>query len=425
MVPRTKLHETHVQWHTLWMDVFAVMAEIADRVEVDVDAIVAAMDAAVVGTMPILGADAAIAGETSASDRANVRRFLAVARRAADPPPTVVPPEALDFARTLVRRGIEADAVYQGYRRGQQVLWRRWTAAAHDVTSSGAELAAVLDASMELMFTYVDEVVGRVIAEMQREREQVLGGELARRAETIRLVLDGAPLDTAAAGRRLRYDLTRHHTALVIWADSHDAAPSALEAAGLAVARAAGARQPLTLAAATTTVWAWIGSDRPLEAADLARALSEGDPDVRVALGPTGRGVSGFRRSHEAALSIHRLLAANPDGGRVATYAELEITALAAQDEQRATEFVHATLGPLAADSASAARLRETLRIFLDEAENAPRAAARLHTHRNTVLQRVARASDLLGYRPGERRLALALALELRRRLGHRERPSA
>ena len=36
--------------------------------------------------------------------------------------------EALDFARTVVRRGIESDVAYQGYRQGQQTLWRRWMA---------------------------------------------------------------------------------------------------------------------------------------------------------------------------------------------------------------------------------------------------------------------------------------------------------
>ena len=93
---------------------------------------------------------------------------------------------------------------------------------------------------------------------------------------------------------------------------------------------------------------------------------------------------------------------------------------LTAHDAERAAEFVAATLGPLAAETPSAARLRETLRVFLDEAENAPRAAARLHTHRNTVLQRVARATELLGHRPGERRLAVELALELCHQLGPR-----
>ncbi|MBU3067776.1 helix-turn-helix domain-containing protein [Nocardia sp. NEAU-G5] len=55
------------------------------------------------------------------------------------------------------------------------------------------------------------------------------------------------------------------------------------------------------------------------------------------------------------------------------------------------------------------------MRIYLAEADHAPRTARRLHTHRNTVLQRVARATELLGYPPGERRLTVMLALELDR----------
>jgi DNA-binding PucR family transcriptional regulator len=110
-------------------------------------------------------------------------------------------------------------------------------------------------------------------------------------------------------------------------------------------------------------------------------------------------------------------MAADPDGGPVFAYHELEVTALASENEARARDFVMATLGQLADDTPAGARLRETLRVFLEEAENAPRAAERLHTHRNTVLQRVARATEMLGYPPGERRLAVELALELRRRL--------
>jgi DNA-binding PucR family transcriptional regulator len=403
------------------MRTFELMAEIADRLEADLDGVVGEMDAAIVGTIPPLAVDAAIAAEASASTRANVRRYLAVARRAADPPPPDVPPEALDVARTVVRRGIELDAIYQAYRRGQQTLWRRWMTAAEEVTTSVAELGAVLNVSLDLLFHYADEVLGRVIAEAQREREQVIGGALARRTEVIRLILDGAPLDITTASRRLDHDLSRHHTALVIWAESAESPQGALEATALALARAAGARRPLMLTAGVTTLWAWIGSNTALASADFARWLPAGDPQVRVAVGPGGRGVSGFRRSHEGALTVHRLLAGNPEGGRIATYDDLEITVLAAQDERRATEFVTATLGRLADNTASAARLRETLRVFLDEAENAPRAAARLHTHRNTVLQRVARATELLGYPPGDRRLAVELALELRRRLGHRD----
>ncbi|MCX4515122.1 helix-turn-helix domain-containing protein [Streptomyces sp. NBC_01619] len=115
---------------------------------------------------------------------------------------------------------------------------------------------------------------------------------------------------------------------------------------------------------------------------------------------------------------MHRLLVGNPDSERLASYRELEVTVLAAQDPRRAGEFVATTLGPLAEEEPAAARLRETLRVYLEEAENAPRTAARLYTHRNTVLKRIGRATELLGYQPGERRLAVELALELGRRLG-------
>ena len=138
---------------------------------------------------------------------------------------------------------------------------------------------------------------------------------------------------------------------------------------------------------------------------------------MRAAIGPTRRGIEGFRASHEAALTVHRLLLGNPASGRFGSYRELEVTALAAHDPRAASEFIAATLGPLAEDSPAAARLRETLRVYLEEADNAPRAAARLYTHRNTVLKRIARATELLGYPPGERRLAVELALELRRHL--------
>ena len=135
---------------------------------------------------------------------------------------------------------------------------------------------------------------------------------------------------------------------------------------------------------------------------------------------PRSPGLHGFRRSHEGAVAVQRLLLGQPNDDRLATYAELEVTALTSGDEQRAAEFVLATLGRLAEDTPSAARLRETLRVYLDVADNAPAAAVRLHLHRNTVLQRVGKATELLGYEIGDRRLALTLALELAHRLGAR-----
>ncbi len=320
-------------------------------------------------------------------------------------------------ARTVVRRGIDLDRIYEGYRRGHQVGLERWLARAYEIVEPGPELIGVTELSLSLAFRFIDQTLGRVLAEAQREREEVIGGALARRTETIRLILDGAPIDPTAASRRLGYELDRRHTAVVVWAESSVAPHGALESAAVLLAQAAGSQRPLTLPAGTTTLWAWIGTPSEPAIEDLRSAVERSPDGVRAAVGPTRRGIEGFRDSHEAALTVHRLLLGNTASGRFGSYRELEVTALAAHDPRAASEFIAATLGPLGEESPAAARLRETLRVYLEEADNAPRAAARLYTHRNTVLKRVARATELLGYAPGERRLAVELALELRRHL--------
>ncbi len=406
---------------TLPPEIVELMGDVAELMLADVDELVAEMDAAEIELTPMVGADAALIADMSASNRANAVRLLTTfARRDAGPLPSDVPPEALDVARTVARRGIDLDVIFQSYRRGQNIAWRRYMAHATRVVPSGPLLVQLLEISSQRMFEYVDRVIGRVIAAAQREREEVLGGALARRTETVRLILDGAPIDSRRAGERLGYELGRLHTALVLWAQPPGEIQGALESAATGLARSAGARTPLTMSAGASALWAWLGTDSDPVVDALRDALDRVQPNIRVAVGPTRPGITGFRRSHDAALAIHNLLAGHPGGARLALYRDLEVTALAAQNNDRAAEFVAATLGPLAADTPGAARLRETLRVFLDEAENGPRAAARLHTHRNTVLQRIARATELLGHQPGERRLAVELALELAHQIGPR-----
>lgn len=402
-------------------EVIDLMGDVAELMLAEIDDLVAEMDAAEVELSPTAGSDAAVLADTSASNRANAARLLSLfARRDAKMAAIDVPPEALDIARTVARRGMDLDVIFQSYRRGQNVAWRRYMAHATQLVPSGPLLIELLEVASRRMFEYVDHVVAGVIAAAQREREEVLGGAIARRAETIRLILDGAAIDTGRAGERLGYDLRQRHTALVLWTPPHGDVQGALESAAAVLARAAGTRPPLTLSVGPSTLWAWLGSSSEPVVDALSDAIAQAQNHIRVAVGPTRPGITGFRRSHEAALAIQSLLAGHPGGARVALFRDLEVTALAAQNPDRAAEFVAATLGPLAEDTSAAARLRDTLRVFLDEADNAPRAAGRLHTHRNTVLQRVARATELLGYQPGERRLAMELALELAHQLGPR-----
>lgn len=400
-------------------EVVNLMGDVAELMLTNLAPLVAEMDAAEIEVAPTLGADAAIAADISASNRANIARLLTTfVRRENGAVPIDVPPEALDLARTVARRGIDFDVIFHAYRRGHNVAWRHYMANATRLVPSGPALVQLLEVSSQRMFAYVDDALSRVIAAAQHEREEVLGGALARSAETVRLILDGAPIDSGRASERLDYPLSRHHTALVLWVQPSDEVQGALESAAVVLARAVGAHRPLTLSVGPSTLWAWLGTDTNPGLDALRAAIGRAQPNVRVAVGPTRPGIVGFRRSHEAALAVQNLLAGHPGGARLAFHRDLEVTTLATQNHTRAAEFVATTLGPLAADTPAATRLRETLRVFLDEAENAPRAAVRLHTHRNTVLQRVARATALLGHRPGEHRLATELALELAHQIG-------
>ncbi|ODR10702.1 PucR family transcriptional regulator [Mycolicibacillus koreensis] len=397
------------------------VGDVAELVLAELDDVVEEMNAAELGQAPELAADAAMLADVSASNRANAARLLAMLiRREAEPATIDIPPEALDLARTVARRGIDFDVIFHAYRHGQNVAWQRYMSCAGRSVSSGPLLSLVLETASRRISSYVDHVIGRVIAAAQHEREEVLGGALARRAETVRLILDDAPIDAGRAGQRLGYDLNRWHTALVLWTQDSADVQGALESAATVLARTLTAHRPLTLSVGSGTLWAWLGTATAPVLEALRAAIDTVPPEVRVAVGPPREGISGFRRSHEAAVVIHNLLAGYPGGTRIALYQDLEITVLAAHDLDRAAEFVAATLGPLAMDTPTAARLRETVRVFLDEAENGPAAAARLHTHRNTVLQRVARATELLGRAPGQSRLATELALELAHQIGPR-----
>lgn len=391
---------------------------VARRMLDEIDDLVETMNAVEVELAPGLIADRAIAMEFSASNRANVEHVLAAVVADESSAMSNPPPEAFDVIRTVVRRDIEIEAIFHAYRRGQNVVWGRFMTIAAELEISGAELLDLLEHFADLLFGYVDEVLTSLLAEASRVREEMRGGALARRAGTVRLILDGAPLDEPVASARLGYDLSRSHTALVLWLDGSASDDGLLEATLNRIVTALRVRPPLTVAAGVRTLWAWLpGVDAP--DADVVRgALSGVSRTVRAAVGPTQRGLAGFRGSHVAAQEVAALVGDHLGSDRVVFAADVESVLLAGRDVDAAARFVLDTLGDLAAADDRGDRLRETLRIYLAEAENAPRTAERLHTHRNTVLQRVARATDLLGYPPGRRRVAVTLALELAHFLG-------
>jgi DNA-binding PucR family transcriptional regulator len=391
--------------------VATLIRSIAEKMMADPGQLFADMDRAVLGASPALTADAAMAQATSASNRANIMRWAtANIARPGEPVHVDVPPEAVDFARDVVRRGIEHQALLTSYRQGQNAAWRHWMRLASAEPMEREELAAVLDVTSRSMFAFVDVTLAALEAQMQRERDELTSGGLARRMETISLILEGAPIAQERAGGRLRYELARSHVAVVVWDEQPAPEQGDLERAAIALAHAIGPGRPLLLPTGTKVLWGWVPSPERVHPETLQAAVADYPPTVRAAVGSTGQGVEGFRRSHFEALATQRLVMRSPRAQRLTCYDELELVALAGSDEERAMAFIAATLGDLAHE---APELCESLRIYLQEEGSPSRAAQRLFTHRNTVLNRVRRAEDLLPHPLPGRTLRVGLALEL------------
>jgi DNA-binding PucR family transcriptional regulator len=366
-------------------------------------------------------ADPALIAELNASNRANLTHWTMSNLR--EPGARVAPllgPETLDIARDVVRRGLD-DASLNPYRVGQNIAWRRWMTTVFDLTSDPGELRQVLEVSARSIFTFVDETIAAIREQIEGERDALTRGTHAQRLEVVNLILEGAPITSERASARLHYELSRHHTAAVLWSDGGASDQARLGTAADALARAVGVRRPFTVVASAAALWAWLGTDREPELAAV-RSAFEPPAGVRVAVGSTGDGLDGFRRSHLDALTTQRLMDRAPGELRLAAYEDVRLVALTAQDEDRAAEFVARTLGDVAA---AEPELRETLRVYVREGLSASRAARALFTHRNTVLNRVARAQELLPVPLAQHGLEVGLALEIVRWLGPRPRGAA
>jgi DNA-binding PucR family transcriptional regulator len=106
------------------------------------------------------------------------------------------------------------------------------------------------------------------------------------------------------------------------------------------------------------------------------------------------------------------MLARLSSAQRLASHDEVELVALLTHDPERADRFVKRALGDL---EAAPPEITEAVRAFLAAQGNASRAAARLFTHRNTLLRRLTRADRLLPRPLAEHPLDVAAALEVLR----------
>jgi DNA-binding PucR family transcriptional regulator len=357
--------------------------------------------------------DPVLAAAIRRTTRANFAHWAASNVR--DPGAPVEPvfgAEHVEVIRELARRGLQT-TVLDAYRIAQNIALRRWTTLAIDLTSDRDELRELLDISAHSITEFITATMGVARAAMQLE-DQARGTHPERR-ETVELIVEGAPIAARQASQRLGYELDQRHRAAVVWTDDPQPDARALDEVATAFGATDGVR-PLTIIASTATLWVWRPARTEVDPKRLALAVRQAGT-VRIAIGSSGHGIDGFRRSHIDALRTQRMVARLGSVQQVVRFDEVRAVLLVTQDLESADEFVTQTLGAL---ETADPEIRTSVLTFLHKGCNVSAAAECLHTHRNTLLRRLARADELLPRPLETNRVDVAVALEIQRWRGAR-----
>jgi len=313
-----------------------------------------------------------------------------------------------------VPSGVSVDQGLRCVRRAHSHLSAALQDFCAQVVPPAAQVAVLRRISADL-FDAVDTLSSVITSEFSVEHSRGSAGSAAERAELVLRVLDGEDVDPATAVRRLHYDLSLHHLALVLWSPAPGAGTGReLERCATRVLADAGCSSSLVVPAGPGRVWAWGGRASGPPAAPSPDATA-----VHIAAGLPAEGVAGFRRSHAQATTAERVGTTGvgrPDA--LHDYGALELVALLAADLPAATEFVVRELDALAAQDESTAALRDTVRCYLDSDRSVSATAAELHIAKNTVVYRMKKAEQLRGKPLRQDRLRLHAALHLANELG-------
>jgi DNA-binding PucR family transcriptional regulator len=371
----------------------------------------------IVREIPQLGRDQRIQAVLQASVAENIATLLHILQHNIDLEKVHAPSAAEEYARRLAQRGAPIAALLRAYRIGSarfvdwclQELGRR-THEAATISAAGLRITGITNA-------YIDLVSEEIVSAYEAEKENWLRNQSVARAARVRTLLRNEQVDVAASEAVLGYRLRQHHVGVVTWmaeAAGGDALAALERATGEVAAEAGCDERPMFVPQDEFGAWAWLplGSRRDFVPPALPDINAGGGGRIQFAFGEPAVGVAGFRRTHQQALSAQAVaLSAGPAAPPVTSFADVAPLALMSGSLELLRAWVVETLGPLADDDDHNARLRDTLRVFLQENGSYKATAERLVLHKNTVQYRVRKAEEILRHPVVQDRLRTELAL--------------
>lgn len=399
-------------------DVRACVATVAFRLQQRVDHVSSTICTALVAEMPELcGANRTfelLAGGVAA----NLETLFRALARDISLDDATVPWVAVDYSRRLARDGVPVNTLIRAYRLGQRHMTEQVFTELRTLHVDPTTRVAVIEAITTFVLEYVDWVSSQLVGAYEREHVQWLEQQNSIRTMRVRDLLgDDAAVAIDTASGAIEYPLHLQHLALILWHAVDDDLAQLQRFVGELAAAVHTSASPLFAAADRTSAWVWLPfRSAPGELTDQVRAYASACPEsVNMAMGATGAGVQGFRRSHRQAQRARAAaLAGNrqPPASRRVLVAATDPTVMAAAllgtTIGEVGGWVADALGGLASDTEDDAVLRETLRIFLHR--GATHAVRELNVSFNDLRSRVERAVSRRG-RPLDDRADVELAL--------------
>jgi PucR C-terminal helix-turn-helix domain len=290
-----------------------------------------------------------------------------------------IPSEAVTQAQRAARNGIGLDTILRRYAIGHTLLAEAIMAEAEHCSSKA--LRHLLGTQGSLL----DRLMDWISSEYKCELERVGRSGEQLRAERVRRLLAGQPVDVA----ELDYEFDAWHLGLIATGVGAREVVWALQAKLN--------RALLLMPCGEEVVWAWLGGQRSLAIVELERLLSASEiTGVSLAVGEAGWGVEGWRLTHRQAQEALRV-ALRRKRQRLTRYADVPLEAAMLRDERLAKSLVEHYLGPLGSWKDGGAALLQTLRAYFDAERSISSTAIALGVARHTVEYRLRTIEKKIG----------------------------
>src|SRR6516225_6387352 len=218
-------------------------------------------EALIAKSAAVIGGDGELLGLLYDAVEGNFNTFFPAVRHGISIDHVEPPTAALEHARRMAQRGVDADSLVRGYRIGHQAVVRM---VLDEIRIARLDTQLGLDVFEQITstsFRYVDKISHEVLNAYQNERDRWLANRNRVRALRVRELLDWSEIDIDEMTNVIRYPLRRTHLSLIVWCGESENGNELviMERFDTELAKALGSdERPLFTAADRVTGWAWV-----------------------------------------------------------------------------------------------------------------------------------------------------------------------